>query len=348
MKTSIPSTLALVSLLLLTHCGTDSDDKDPGDLSARSHLLACGDTLSMPEQMDLLNGSLILASRHSRDAEVNNLFFGRFLLGFILNVVDLDAKDNFELSFKDKTYQYGRGGRHATLAFVFTKDYRSFHVGDTVPYDIFDLNTYIPKFEVGLSGVDIKEKGPLFDLVSVDWRMDGLIPRFTIRYPDLRTIGVSLGSNGIYTHAYPDTTSAAEGDSLVDSLTLVMATPVETFFEIKQRIQDKTFVLDYASTTYHSRNFALNQIFGGSSIRIFENARNEWHFDGTYRADLIKGDRSLYAKGILSNHGENYTEYYCDAERTELMGTAKHHASLLYGTYYPKSGGWLPYLILAF
>lgn len=342
------ASLALCSFLILVHCGGDEGEGDPGDLSARTHLMACGDTLTMAEQMDILNGSLILASRHSRDAELNNLFFGQFLLGFILNGVDLDAKETYELSFKDKTYRYGKGDRHATLAFVFTKDYRSFHAGDTVPYDLFDLKTYVPKFEVSLSGVDIKEKGPLFDLVDVDWRMAGLVPKFTIRYPDLRTIGISLGSAGTYTHAYPDTTTAAEGDSLIDSLTLIMATPAETFFEIEKRIKDKTFELDYANTTYRSLNYSLDQVFGGSAIRIYENAKNEWQFDGKYKAELIKGDRTFYADGFLSNHGENYTEYYCDRERTELMGTARHHASLLYGTYHPKSGGWLPYLILAF
>lgn len=343
-----PACLALCSLLILTHCGRNGGEGEPGDLSARTHLVACGDTLGMDEQMDILNGSLILASRHSRDAQLNNLFFGRFLLGFILNGVDLDSKDKYELTFESKTYRYGKGNRYATLAFVFAKDYRTFRAGDTVPYDIFDLKTYVPEFDVGLSGVEIKERGPLFDLVDVKWRMDGLIPKFTIRYPDLRTLGISLGSEGRYTHAYPDTTTPAEGDSLVDSLTLIMATPAETFFAIEQRIKDRTFELDYGNTAYRSRHYSVDQNFGGSAIRIYEKAKNEWEFDGNYRADLIKGDRTFYVNGFLSNHGDNYTEYYCDRERTDRMGTARHHASLLFGTYHPRSGGWLPYLILAF
>ncbi len=78
----------LFSLLFLTHCGGNDDHGDPGDLSARTKMEACGDTLTMKEQMDILNGSLILASRHSKDADWNNVFLGEFLLGFILNGVD--------------------------------------------------------------------------------------------------------------------------------------------------------------------------------------------------------------------------------------------------------------------
>jgi hypothetical protein len=110
-------------------------------------------------------------------------------------------------------------------------------------------------------------------------RMAGLVPNFTIRYPDLRTIGISLGSVGTYTHAYPDTTIA------------------KNFFEIEKRIKAKTFELDYANTTYHSLNYSVDQVFGGSAIRSYENAKSEWQFDGNYHS---------------------------------------------------KSGGWLPYLILAF
>jgi hypothetical protein len=339
--------LAAFAVLALANCGSH-EEGDPGDLSARTHLMACGDSLTMEEQADILNGSLILASRHSRDADLNNAFLGRFLAGFILNGVDLEEKDEYGLSFKNKTYRYGKGDFYATVAFVFTKDYGDFSAGDTIPYDLFDLKSYVPRFEVGLSGVDIKEKGPLYHLVDVKWRMAGMVPKFSIRYPDLRTIGISIGSSGSYTHAYPDTATAAEGDSLIDSLTLVMATPVETFFEIEQRFKDKSFVLDYATTEYHSKNFAVDQVFGGSAIRIYEDAKSEWRFDGKYRAELIKNENTYYVEGYLSNHDDNYTKYYCDEERTELMGTAKHHDSLLFGTYHPKSGGWLPYLILAF
>jgi hypothetical protein len=30
------------------------------------------------------------------------------------------------------------------------------------------------------------------------------------------------------------------------------------------------------------------------------------------------------------------------------MGTAKHDKTLLFGLYHPRTGGYLPYLILAF
>jgi hypothetical protein len=343
--------VALMSVLVFSKCGGDGKDGgsgDPGDLSARTALFACGDSIAMEDQMSILDGSLVLASRHSRDANLNNLFLGQFLLGFILNGVDLDVKDQNELTFRNNAYRYGKQGHYGTLAFVFSKDYRSFKAGDTVPYDIFDLKTYIPKFDVSLSGVDIKEKGPLFDLVDISWRMAGLTPKFSIRYPDLRTIGISIGSIGSYAHAYPDTATKAEGDSLVDSLTLVMSTPAETFFDIYQRITDRSFEIDYASTTYHSNFYSLDQVFGGSAIRIYQAGKSAWQFDGKYHAELRKKGKTYYLEGYLSNHDGNYTRYYCDAERTDLLGTARHDGTLLFGIYYPKSGGRLPYLIMPF
>jgi hypothetical protein len=343
---------ALAAALCLSACGGggshDSDHGDPGDLSARAHIEACGDSLTMIEQMDILNGSLILASRHSRDADWNNAFLGRFLLGFILNGVDFDALDKFELTFSDGVYRYGRGSHFATIAFVFTKDYQDFRAGDTIPYNLFELKSYVPEFDVSLSGVDIKKRGPLYDLADVKWRMAGLTPKFTVRFPDLHTIGASVGTLGWYEHAYDDTTTEAPGDSLRDSLKLAMATPAENFFVMKQRFDAKTFELDYDATEYHSKYYDVDQVFGGSAIRIYEDAKSEWKFDGKYHAMLKSGEHVFYVEGYLSNHDDNYTKYYCDADHKDLMGTAKHDKTLLFGLYHPRTGGYLPYLILAF
>jgi hypothetical protein len=349
LRAAIPG---LLSALCLAACGGggshDSEHGDPGDLSARAHIEACGDTLTMLEQLDILDGSLILASRHSRDADLNNVFLGGFLLGFILNGVDFDALDKFELTFSDGVYRYGRGSRFATIAFVFTKDYQDFRAGDTIPYNLFDLKSYVPEFDVSLSGVDIKKRGPLYDLAEVKWRMAGLVPKFAVRFPDLHTIGASVGTLGWYEHAYDDTTTPAPGDSLRDSLKLAMATPAENFFVMKERFEAHTFELDYATTEYHSNYYHIDQLFGGSGIRIYEDAKSEWKFDGEYTAVLDKGDHRFYLQGYLSNHDDNYTKYYCDAEHKELLGTARHDKSLLFGIYRPRTGGFLPYLIQAF
>ncbi len=341
--------LLFLTLSLLFACGgSDSENGDPGDLSARTHVEACGDTLTMSEQLDILDGSLILASRHSRDANWNNAFLGRFLLGFILNGVDFDVMDKFELTFQDGVYRYGRGSNFATIAFVFTKDYQTFRVGDTIPYNIFDLKSYVPKFEVSFSGIDIKERGPLYDLADVKWRMAGLTPKFTVHYPDLHTLGASVGTLGWYEHAYDDTTTEAPGDSVRDSLKLVMTTPVENFYQMKTRFENRSFQLDYSGTEYHSRFYHVDQVFGGSAIRIYEGEKSEWKFDGKYHAVLKKGEHTLYLEGYLSNHDDNYTRYYCDAAHKDLLGTADHDKTLLFGLYHPRTGGFLPYLILAF
>ncbi len=323
----------------------------------------CGQEIPLKDHMDILNHTFMIRSIYSKNTEVQGLLFAKFVLEMILNGINISTVKDYKLHFENNQYRWGKENDYLFFTFVFTQDYGNFKAGDTIPYDLTELKTYIPGFKVKapdikisnplkseLPSLDITEKGPLFELVDyhVDW--NGLIPNFRFTYPNLGTIGVSMGTHGFYTRAYPDTLitdGIPKIKTITDTLAVHFFTPMRTLRSFKDVVDSGRLEIKFDETEYKSNMFKIHQTVPASSIML-NFSKDTWTFDGTYQSTITQKRGAFYTESVFSNIQTNREVLYCDEDRTTKLGEARNHQFLPFGVYTAANGGKFYYILIPF
>ncbi len=297
----------------------------------KDSITVCNGTISKNNLADVLNGDLVVVARYCQDGtNLSSLVCG-LILSMAETGLDTSALSARNLSFSNGVYSYAVPGHSIELVFYFAQDYGTFRAGDTIPYNLFSVDSYLKNISISLSGITY-EDGPLINLIQGGITFNGTIPTLSISTTKISFTVRSTGHFG----------SSIAG--VTDSLIIRMTTTPATIQSFEQQVYAGGYGFSYDSTVFNSRGYNIAETIYGSTFYM-KRINSNWYWSGYYAGSVSKGNVHYYLHGLASNIQQNYTGYYCDPVFADSFGVAMHDTSLTFGHFYSVFGDTLFYLL---
>lgn len=272
---------------------------------------------------------MVVAGIYDTDGVTLSRAVGGLLLGMANNGVDPYALQQSDLVFKDGVYSLNTPGHSIRLVFYFAQPFENFNEGDTIPYNLFALSSYVTNISIGVSGITYDD-GPLYHLITGSISFNGLTPHIVL---NTTLISFTLSSIGNYVGSLLSTT---------DSLRLVMTMVPVTLQTFRDQLYSNGFGFSYDSTLFTSTYLNMREKLYGSTFYMTR-LDSTWYWQGFYRGYVQKENFQFYIHGLASNVQVNYTGFYCDPAFADSFGVAIHDTSLTFGHFYSVAGDTLLY-----
>jgi hypothetical protein len=358
--------VALFALCTGASCGGD-DEKSAktGSQSAAVTVGVCGRDVSVYDAARTLTGGAIIGGRHVEKGGAAHELLGGLVAGMLLNGIDFVALKDFEIDFADGRYTFKTGNDQLGFRLFFAEDFGDYRQGDPIPHNIFALDSYVTDVDVNVGGTPLDPDidydiswGPLADLVDGDLDISGRDPRdlkISVKL-HAEAIGFALESVQRDTFEVP----------LADFLGLVtgrfdyqvhMNTPPIAVPALAEALHTGGYGVSFTGSYVKSEYLFDSKVmqrtdvsFDDADFLILEDD-DGGYWDGEYLGthDVWYRDYGgtaqtrLSMRGLGSTRNPNYTEYYCDADRTQLWGRADHKADMTGGTLTLANGKHLNY-----
>lgn len=300
----------------------------------------CGKDLSNDEFIEFLNGNLVIAGTYKDKGSSSSDIIKGLIEAIVLNGIDLTRLSEYNLSFNDGVYKASRDGSGISFKLYFAKDFGTYHTGDLIPYNLFDIETFIAniKISVSLNGVSYNyDHGPLYDLINGEIKLSGL---------DINGLDFNFKLKNDYIAFLVNSKETYYGESPrdEDTLTLSMTTSLAPLDNIHEQFYTGGFGISYDGTVYDSTYYGIKQDFY-DSVFLMTSDETGWFWEGDYKSKVEKDKDIYYQKGFVSNRSQNYTEYYCDESlmAESKVGVAKHNLDLKGGVFTFSDGAEVKY-----
>ena len=188
MKTRICITAGLIvcSVLLLS-CSREPDSTNPLVPSVKApkdtvKVDTTKDTIVVKKKQDLspiLKSQMVAASCYRSVSGSTADRVAPLLLALGGDELDLSVFQNFSFSFNDGVYEATYGEERIQLVFYFAQQFGKFRSGDTIPYHLFAIDSYVQNITLSWTGIHY-DHGPLFDLITGTLRFNGSKPVITL------------------------------------------------------------------------------------------------------------------------------------------------------------------------
>jgi hypothetical protein len=292
-------------------------------------LQICGGDMTETDFARFIDGNLVIVAALAEDGSSKSRAIADLAIMLAFNGIDFSNLDNARARFEDGHYAMQTGASELGFELFFADDFGAWSAGDQVPHNVLALDSYAQNVEVRVDATVFPptatvnyDPGPLHDLVQGEIEVDqtSLAVRLRVRAA-LLDIAVDSGSR------YRDVWEPR------DDLWLQMTTTRINVAAMAGDLEDAGFGFSYDATHYSAPQSDLEQEFHDSEFRTVRLESGNYNWEGAYQAWVDKADRRLFQAGFATNQGGNYTQYYCDETRTDRIGVARHHDSLLGGVF---------------
>ena len=327
--------------------GTGSDGTSPtggvtvlsgsGLGSGSQQYSLCSTTLSKQDFLKGLDGNLVFTASAISHGRSSAQQIGGLIAMLVGNGIDPAKLKDYDLSFASGDYTYKAGDEGYTFSLYYAADLGSAKAGDKIPYNVFDYKSYLTGISFSILSTPnfSYSHGPLYDLIDGSASVTGtslaaIQAKFKLK-TDL--INFVLTSQKAYLGQAPRDH---------DTLLWKMATTAASLTTIQSQFAAGGFGLLFDGTTYTSLYYGIVQTYG-SSPALIKKDDTGYYWSLTYEASVVKGDLTMYQSGVASERSSNYTKYYCDNARTNLIGTATHSTDLQSGVFAFADGSKVSY-----
>ncbi len=305
-----------------------------GCKDSESEPLVVCEKLTKSEFRTFVDHDLVLASGlHEEGFSGADLILG-LATSLVLNGIDFGATS--ETSFSDGRYTLASSDATVGFELYFAEDFEGFAAGEIIPYDVFALETYAVNVEIQIDATQIPpvavvdyDLGPLFGLVEGDIEVSENLTQATVRLR-VRTELIEIAASASQRHtAFWDPE---------DVFQLEMATTRIDLDALTGDLEGQGVGFSYTGTNYESPNLGLAQRFERAEFLAVRVGDDRYAWDGSYDSTVEKDGMTFYQSGVASNLGGEYTDYFCDSERTQKVGRANHDDSLHGGVFVLEDG----------
>ncbi len=287
-------------------------------------------TVQKADLAKVLNLQMLSASYDRQEAESSLGRIGPLFLALGGKDLDIDALINMSLPFVQNGYEVSYGSDHLRLVFCFAEEFGSFKAGDTIPYNLFALNSYVRNITITWEGIQY-DKGPLFDLITGKIEFDGLKPKITIGAQKLL---VSMEYSGFRKIRQPDTT--------LDTLRLLLRASQANLQTLANELTSSGYTFDIDSTFLRTIYYDAKAYLAPSNVSI-RKSNNIFMADGEISGHIDQKDISFYFRGLYSSNGTNVTDYYLTPAFSERVGTSQLANNLKSGMFRSAGGDTLSF-----
>jgi hypothetical protein len=335
----------LAAMVALAGC-YDAFEPPPGSGSEELRYQLCGTETTRSELVTFLDGNLVIVASHREHGVSAGAIAGGLVLGLVLNGIDF-SNLAYQASFSNGEYQIDNGDASLGFTLFFAEDFGAHAAGEVIPYNLFDIDSYLQNIEVvgldpvsGTVTVDY-DHGPLYDLIDGEVDIDADNPL------DL-SFRVRIRADLIAFEAESQRTYNGRAPREQDELRVVMTTTRAPLLEVYEQFLAGGYGFQYTGTQYDSVYYGIDQELTDALFLMTSDGDGGWYWRGDYRSTVIKRDQTMYQSGFTSNLEQNYTEYYCDAARGERAGAAEHALDLTGGEFVFEDGTRVPYGLAPF
>ncbi|HUI31518.1 MAG TPA: hypothetical protein VLX91_15010 [Candidatus Acidoferrales bacterium] len=336
-STVLPILIGLSLSLIVCTNPADNNNGRGNNSQKKDSIRVCNSTISKDGLAYVIDGDMVVVARYCEDGTTLKRLVCGLILGMAETGLDFNALSSRNLSFNDGVYSYRGSGHSIDLVFYFAQNFEGFHAGDTIPYNLFSIDSYLKNISVGVNGIAY-ENGPLFNLIQGSLTFNGTTPLLSISTTEIAFTVRSQGRYGLSSNGF------------YDSLLIKMTTTPATIQNFQQQVYAGGYGFSYDSTFYSSNIFDIVETIFGSTfyMKRLNSGSNDslgWYWSGYYAGDVHKGNCHYYMHGLASDIQQNYTGYYCDPAFADSFGVAIHDTSLTFGHFYSVFGDTLYYLL---
>lgn len=335
---SILAFSAVVVVFLFAACGSDKGT-DPHTRYLNQQINVCDAGLKRGELIEMLDGTLSIVAGYSEDGHTATAILGGFIAGFVINTIDFDALNQWDVQFSSGRYRIKSGANTMDIYLIADEAVAGYQAGDTLRENIFVPSSYVRDVSANFSGVAY-DRGPLFSMISggISWR--GTTPRFSLDVSGLR-LGVE--SEGDWYVRWSGTQ--------VDTLNVRKATVPLDLGDLKEDFEAGKIGFRFDSTTYASIGRRFSQVIDTSQFWMspLDGEGNRWSWEGVYRNRVSRvlpstGDSlSFVVVGKVSSIEGNGSSIYCNADGTGLIGYTVEDTTLTWGYFKSVWGDSIAY-----
>ncbi|HUL45395.1 MAG TPA: hypothetical protein VLY03_13660 [Bacteroidota bacterium] len=244
--------------------------------------------------------------------------------------LDLSVFQNFSFSFNHGVYEAAYGEQRIRAVFYFAEQFGSFRSGDTIPYHLFAIDSYVRNITLTWTGVHY-DHGPLFNLITGTLRFNGLNP--------VITIGAEKLLFSMECHAFE---RIHEPGSIPDTLNLSIHTRKANVQDFADQLATSGVMFDIDSTSYASPFYGSNARIDSSLVTV-RKQDEKYSVDGELSGRMQHNGTVYYFDGRYSSNGETTFDFYLDHPVPVFVGTSYEVGDLQSGIFRYASGDTLQF-----
>ena len=326
----------------------------------------CGIEVSRNEISYLLHGSAFFASQQAEEGTSVYAFLVNTLVNMLVQGITFSDLNQAKFPFDRETgtYSMETGRSSLSMKLTFAEDWKDFNAGDPIPNNVFNPRSYIRNVDIDLGSLrnprfDVTyDPGPLFDLIEGDIDFDGRTPSSISAKLKVKAhlIRFELESISIKTFELPDSLLLPIFTTEY-SWEFFQRTPPIVVTEFMEALRDGRFKVDSSGSHLNQKFQFFNKTFLESDdtfseaiFTLYEDEEGgiiEGNYQSLHKAKFnalgIEREGELFTDGYLSSRAGNFTEFYCDEERSELWGRADHNLELTGGVLTMQDGDLVHY-----
>ena len=325
-----------------TATGTNSEDTNTSGSvtvlsSTTQQYSLCATTLSKQDFLKGLDGNLVFTTNAVSHGRSTAQQIGGLVKMLVSNGIDPAKLKDYKLSFADGDYTYKAGDEGYTFSLFYAADFDTAKAGDKIPYNVFDYKSYLSSMSLTIlpTPTFTYSHGPLYNLIEGSVDVSGKSLAAVQAKFKLKTelISFVMASQKTYLGQAPRDH---------DTLLWAMTTTAATLPTIQAKFAAGGFGLLFDGTIYNSIYYGIVQTYG-SSPALIKMDDTGYYWSLSYLATVTKGSLTMYQSGEASERSTNFTTYYCDSARTNLIGTATHATDLSSGVFTFADGSKVSY-----
>jgi len=286
------------------------------------------DTIVVKKKADLsplLKSQMVAASCYRSVSGSTADRVAPLLLALGGDELDLSIFQHSSFSFNNGVYEATYGVERILLVFYFAQQFGTFKSGDTIPYHLFAIDSYVRNITLTWTGIHY-DHGPLFDLITGTLRFNGLKPVITIGAEKL-----------LFTLECQAVDQIHEPGSVPDTLRLIVHTGKTNVQGFADQLTSAGITFDIDSTSYASPYYASSALIDSSLVTV--KRRSENYFVSGELSGRIRHNRTAYYfHGRYSNEGENSCDFYMDQVVPVYVGTSYEADDLQSGIFRSTDG----------
>lgn len=312
-------------------------EHDPGP----PPVTVCDEAMSQADFRVFLDGNLVIVGELDEEGSSSAEALGDLVLSLVLSGIDFGNLGSATPSFTDGRYTLTTGDASVGFTLQLVEDFEGFTAGEIIPHNIFVLDSFAQNVEVRVDATVVPpvatvsyDEGPLFGLVDGEIEVSDDLTSASIRLR-VRTDLIAIAASS--SNRYADVWQPG------DTLQFEMATPAVALDDFTGDLEAAGVGFSYTGTHYDDPTTALAQTFDRADFSAVRLEAGTYAWDGTYDSTVEKDDVTLYQSGVASTIQANYTDYFCDASRSQRIGRAEHDESLAGGAFVFEDGTRFPY-----